>query len=88
MGKIEYIKRSALSGEKYDVFDKDVIRILNPRQSAFYVSQSVPILDVQLSKDNCGKPILVYLFRRSLTKECFDLWCKQKEGDNHEDSRS
>lgn len=88
MGKIEYIKRSALSGEKYDVFDKDVIRILNPRQSAFYVSQQIPILDVQLSTDNYGKPILVFLFRRSQTKECFDLWCRQKEGDDREDIRS
>lgn len=87
---MEFIKRSALSGEKYDVFDKDVIRILNPLQSAFYVSRSVPILDVQLSTDNIGRPILVYLFRRSQTKECFDAWCRQKEegGANDKNSRS
>lgn len=80
MSDIEFYKRSALSGEKYDVFDKDLIRILNPRQSAFYVSMSVPILDVQLSTDNLGRPILVYIFRRSQTKEAFNLWCEQKEG--------
>lgn len=86
MSKIEYIKRSALSGEKYDVFDKDLIRILNPRQSAFYVQNGVPILDVQLSTDNIGRPILVYIFRRSATKEAFNMWCEQKEGGANEDN--
>lgn len=82
---MEFYKRSALSGEKYDVFDKDIIRILNPRQCAFYVSRSVPILDVRLSTDNIGRPILVYLFRRSATKEVFDEWCRQKEeGGSHD----
>lgn len=76
---MEFYRRSALSGEKYDVFDKDIIKILNPLQSAFYVSRSVPILDVRLSKDNLDRPILVYLFRRSQTKEVFDEWCLQKE---------
>lgn len=76
---MEFYRKSALSGETYDVFDKDVIKILNPLQSAFYVSRSIPILDVRLSTDNIGRPILVYLFRRSLTKEVFDEWCRQKE---------
>ena len=80
---MEYLRRSALSGEKYDVFDKDIIKILNPLQSAFYVAHDVPILDVRLSTDNIGRPILVYLFRRSQTKECFDLWCRKKEKDNN-----
>lgn len=86
---IEYIKRSAISGEKYDVFDKDIIKLLNPLQSAFYVAHNVPLLDVRLSTDNIGRPILVYLFRRSLSKEVFDLWCKQKEGEEDDkNSRS
>lgn len=76
----EFIKRSALSGEKYDVFDQDVVRILNIYQAAYYVDAGIPILDVQLSNDRItGKPILVFLFRRSLTKPVFDTWCKQKE---------
>ena len=82
---MEFYRKSALSGETYDVFDKDIIKILNPLQSAFYVSRSVPILDVRLSKDNIGRPILVYLFRRSATKELFNEWCerKEKERDSH-----
>lgn len=88
MSKIEYMKRSALSGEKYDVFDKDILTLLNPLQSAFYVAHNVPLLDVRLSTDNLGRPILCYLFRRSQSKEIFDLWCKQKEGGSREDTRN
>ena len=75
----EFIKRSALTGRKYNVFD-GVITILNPLQAAFYVANGVDILDVQLSKDRkTDRPILVYLFKRDETKDVFDLWCKQKE---------
>ncbi len=77
---MEFIKRSALSGEKYDVFDKDVIHILNIYQAAYYVENGCPILDVQLSYNRkTGKPMLVFLFRRSVTKSVFDSWCNQKE---------
>lgn len=82
MSKESFIKRSAITGKKYDVFD-DTIRILNPNQAAFYVSEGVPILDVWLSEDKkTDKPILVYLFKKADTKEVFDLWCRQKEGQN------
>ena len=75
----EYIKRSALTGRKYNIFD-DVITLLNPLQAAFYVYNGVDLLDVQLSTDRkTEKPILIFLFKRSETKEVFDLWCKQKE---------
>ena len=81
MSSVEYIKRSALSGEKYDVFDEDVVRILNIYQAAYYVDAGCPILDVQLSNDRrTGKPVLVFLFRRSTSKKVFDQWCSQKEG--------
>ena len=77
---MEFIRRSALSGEKYDVFDTDIIHILNIYQAAYYVENGCPILDVQLSNDRItGKPVLVFCFRRSSTKPLFDKWCKQKE---------
>lgn len=77
---MEFIKRSALSGEKYDVFDKDIIHIVNIYQAAYYVEYGIPILDVQLSSDRkTGKPMLIFLFRKSATKTAFDLWCRQKE---------
>ncbi len=79
MAKDSFIKRSALTGEKYDLFD-DVIRILNARQAAFYVSKGVKILDVYLSSDQkTGEPVLVFLFKRSATKDAYDEWCKRKE---------
>lgn len=83
---MEFIKRSALSGEKYDVFDKDIIHIVNIYQAAYYVEYGIPILDVQLSSDRrTGKPMLIFLFRKSATKVAFDLWCKQKkEGDSYD----
>lgn len=83
---MEFIKRSALSGEKYDVFDKDIIHIINIYQAAYYVEYGIPILDVQLSSDKrTGKPMLVFLFRKSSTKIAFDQWCKQKEiGDKND----
>ena len=75
----KFVKRSAITGKKYDVFD-GVITIINPLQAAYYVSQGVDILDVQLSTDRkTCKPILIYLFRREETKEVFDQWCRQKE---------
>ena len=74
-----YLRRSAITGKKYDVFD-GVITIINPLQAAYYVAQGVDILDVQLSSDRkTGKPILIYLFKRDETKEVFDSWCKQKQ---------
>ena len=83
---MEFIKRSALSGEKYDVFDKDILHIVNVYQAAYYVEFGIPILDVQLSSDRkTGKPMLVFLFRRSATKSAFDAWCKQKEGGDSND---
>ncbi len=88
MSNIEYFRRSALSGEKYDVFDKDIVHIVNIFQAAYYCENGCPILDVQLSSDRkTGKPMLVFLFRKSATKPLFDVWCKQKEVNNYEDSR-
>ena len=75
----QYIKRSALTGRKYDLFD-DVITIVNPLQAAFYVDRGLDILDVRLGNDRTtGHPILLYLFKRSETKEAFDEWCKREK---------
>lgn len=75
----EYVKRSSLTGRKYNVFD-DIITIVNPKQCAYYLKNQVDLLDVQLGEDRkTGEPILLYLFKRSETREAFDKWCKQKE---------
>lgn len=73
----QYIRRSAITGKKYDVFD-DVLILVNPSQSAYYVSLGLNLLDVRLGSDKkTGNPILLYLFKRSETKEAFDMWCKR-----------
>lgn len=75
----QYIKRSALTGQKYDMFD-DVITIINPSQAAYYVDKGLCILDVRLGNDrSTGHPILLFLFKKSDTKEIFDEWCKRGE---------
>lgn len=75
----QYIKRSAITGKKYDIFD-DVIILANPSQAAWYVSNNVNLLDVRLGNDRkTGNPILLYLFKKSETKEVFDMWCKRNE---------
>ena len=75
----QYIRRSAITGKKYDVFD-DVIILANPSQSAYYVNRGLNLLDVRLGSDKkTGQPILLYLFKRSETKEVFDEWCKRNE---------
>lgn len=75
----EYIKRSAVTGKKYDYFSKDYVRIVNPRQSMAYLSNGAELIDIYTSRDRTtGKPILIYVFTRESTKELYDAWC------NHE----
>lgn len=58
----------------------DLIKILNSTQAAFYWLNGISPLDNYPSKDyKTGKPVMVYVFKRSDTKDVFDLWCKQKE---------
>ena len=75
----EYIKRSQVTGKKYDYFSKDVIRLLNPYQCAYYLDQNVELIDIYTSKDrNTGKPVLVYVFDRASSREAFSKWCERE----------
>ena len=57
-----------------------MIKIVNATQAAFYWLNGCPPLDNYPSRDHkTNKPIMVYVFRRSETKDLFDLWCKQQE---------
>lgn len=73
----EYLKKSKLTGKKYNVFDPNIVRILNMQQVAYYLSQDLVPLDVCVSEDKNGKKILVYLYYKSDTKEAFDRWCRR-----------
>lgn len=75
-----YYRRSITTNRKYNVFDPDILRILNCKQACFYVSKGCDMLNVQLSKDKrTGEPVFVYLFFREDTKEAYDEWCKRKD---------
>lgn len=68
---------SELTGITY--YADEVIRILNPVQSALYVSMGVELVDMYISANRTnGKPCWVWLFRRKDTKEAYDAWCKNK----------
>ena len=67
--------------------DKDAIRILNPKQSAFYWSNGVEPLDIYPSKNHeTNEPVIVYIFSRSETQETgvYDEWCNKKKKNNEE----
>ena len=65
--------------------NKDNIRILNPRQAAFYWKNGLEPLDIYPSIDfNSGEPVVVYVFSRSKTQETgvYDEWCKRRPNNN------
>lgn len=73
-----YLETSTTTGKTYDIWS--VIRILNPRQAAFYVSRGLEIQDIELSEDRKTKePILVFFFNKEETKEPYDEWCSRKQ---------
>lgn len=77
-----FLKRSITTGKKYNIFDPDILHILNYKQACFYASKGCDLLNVQLSKDRrTGEPVFVYWFSREETKAAYDEWCKRKVGD-------
>ena len=84
-----FIKRSPVTGRKYDYFSKDVLHIVNFEQSFFYINEfGIVPLDIVLSEDRKrpGKKIILFLFDKNETKEAYDAWVKRgeelKEGKN------
>lgn len=72
----EFIRRSRLTGEHYDVYK--CVRIVNIQQVSAYLDNDADLLDVYVSKDNNDKRILVFLFDRNSTKQLYDKWCKHE----------
>ena len=72
-----YFITSQVTGKTYDVFS--VVRILNVRQAAFYMSRSVVLQDIEVSQDRkTDLPVLVFYFNKDDTKEVYDIWCNQE----------
>lgn len=71
--------QSSLRDKTYET--KDAIRILNPKQAAFYWGNGCPLLDIYISKDyKTGEPVIVYIFNRDETQSsgAYDAWCRNK----------
>lgn len=69
--------KSNLTGITYCL--NEVIRIVNPVQSALYVSMGVKLIDMYTSINRVtNKPCWVWLFKKKDTKEAFDVWCKNR----------
>lgn len=65
------------STSKYD--KSDIISILNAKQAAFYWNKGLQPIDIYPSHDiNTGDPVMVFVFKKTETKELFDAWCKRK----------
>lgn len=76
----EYYRYRRITGEKYNIFDKQFLNIMNIQQAAFYMNEGAELWDVYPSRDKfTGKPTAVFVFKRDETKEVYDKWCKLKD---------
>ena len=83
MEKTKFIKRSPITGRKYDYFSKDTLRILNYYQSFYYIEEfNIIPLDIVLTDDRQrpGKKIVLFLFDKNETKEAYAAWCNREKG--------
>lgn len=81
MEKTSFIKRSPITGRKYDYFSDDTIRLLNFQQAFFYIDDMGIIpLDIVLSDDrkHPGKKVILFLFSRAETQSAYNIWCERK----------
>lgn len=57
----------------------DVVRIINYKQAAAYLSHGAELIDIYPSRDfTTDEPLIVYIFNRKDTAELYDLWCKHE----------
>lgn len=62
-----------------DYYASEAIRILDPFQAALYWSNGVMPLDIFPSRDyKTNKALIVYVFRKTDTKDVFDRWCRHE----------
>lgn len=62
-----------------DYYASEAIRILDPFQAALYWSNGVTPLDIFPSRNyKTNKALIVYVFRKTDTKDVFDKWCRHE----------
>lgn len=79
--KETYIKRSPITGRKYDYFSKDIVHLVNLAQCDFYMNEcGVMPLDIMLSDDrkNPGKKVVLFCFSKEETRDAYIAWCERQ----------
>lgn len=75
----EFYRNRRITGEKYNIFSKEYITILNIHQGAFYLEKGVELWDCYPTRDRfSGKPVVAFVFKREDTKDAYDEWCRNK----------
>ena len=68
------IVKSNLGDFSYD--NRDVVRIVNPKQRDLYLTNGIMPKDIYTSiDDKTNEKILVYIFLKSETREAYEKWC-------------
>lgn len=77
----EFIKRSPITGRKYNYFSKDIIRIVNFHQAFYYIENGIIPLDIVLSKDrnNSDKNIILFLFSKEESQYIYNQWINHRK---------
>ena len=82
MEKTKFVKRSPITGRKYDYFGEDVLRLLNFEQCFYYIEEKGIIpLDIVLSDDrkHPGKKVVLFLFSKKETQDAYAEWCERSK---------
>lgn len=62
-------------------YPKDCIRIVNPKQIAFYMRRGIQLLDIYPSNDlKTGEDILVFLVDRRKSYNVYKEWIEMRDG--------
>ena len=76
----EFIKRSPVTGRKYDYFSKDVLHLVNLSQVDYYMTNfNIMPLDIVLSDDrkHPGKKIVLFMFSKEETADAYKSWIER-----------
>ncbi|MDO5399138.1 MAG: hypothetical protein Q4G33_14570 [bacterium] len=66
---------SNTTGQRYD--SDDAIRIVNLKQSIWYLKNNVKLYDVYPSKDlKTNQDIVIFIFSKKASKDAYDKWCR------------
>ena len=57
-----------------DYNEKEVCRILNPKQWKLYIKHNVYPIDIYSSFDNNGNDVIVFIFLKEETKDLYQAW--------------